>query len=112
MTTTNDAMRNHTYPGEYRSAIARAKRVLLAAGLPWSVTTGRYHPFANEQKTTNGVRVTRIGCSSTISLHVWGNHYSNPESRAADRALMQKALEVLRADGLPFDDRGWLECSR
>ena len=71
------------YAGEYKSAIARAKRVLLAAGLPWSRTTGRYSPFGFQtQKTTAGVRVQRVGCSDTIALHVYG--YSTPGDAARE----------------------------
>ena len=39
-------MTAHSYQGEYRSAIAKAKRILLAAGFPWSKTTGRYSAFS------------------------------------------------------------------
>lgn len=96
------------YAGEYRSAIARAKRVLAKAGIPWSVTTGRYQPFFNPQKTTKGVRVTRIGVSETVHMSAWGFTHSVEESRDLER----RALEALRTAGLPFDDRGWLACGR
>ena len=106
-------MSKHTpgpwYAGEHRSAIARAKRVLLAAGFSWSRTIGRYHPFANKQKTTPGVRVTRVGCSDTVALHASGG-YSSEAARLQRRGEEARALEVLRAAGLPFDSRGWLEC--
>jgi hypothetical protein len=97
------------YAGEFKSAIARAKRALVAAGLPWSVTTGRYSPYFNEQKTTRGLRVTRLGCSDTVTVNVWGD-YAIGAAGNERRDLLAKALEVLRAAGLPFDDRGWLEC--
>ena len=95
------------YEGTYQAAIARAKRTLIKASFEWSVTRGRYHPFANTQTTTQGVRVTRVGCSSTIALHAWGYTY---EPREVSQALETKAIETLRAAGLPFDDRGYLEC--
>lgn len=100
------------YAGEYRSAIARAKRILLAAGFQWSVTTGRYQPFANTQVTTRGVRVTRVGCSDTVALHIWGDTLTSDAARQRRREMMASALETLRAAGMPFDDRGWLECGR
>lgn len=103
-------MAGHQYSGTHRSAIARAKRILTGAGMRWSRTTGRYSPFGGTQKTTHGVRVTRIGCSACIALHVydggdvlWG--------REARREIHARALEILREGGLPFDDRGWLECA-
>ena len=103
----------NVYLGEYRSAIARAKKLLIAAGLPWSTTTGRYTPFFNRQHTTYGLRITRVGVSDSIALHVWGDNASiSDEAKAKRKALQARALEVLRAGGLPFDDRGWLDCGR
>ena len=100
-------MTAHSYQGEYRSAIAKAKRILLAAGFTLSKTTGRYHPFARTQKTTHGVKVTRIGCSETISMYMhMGEHYDRDVMRS-ETAL---ALKALRDGGMPFDDRGWLAC--
>jgi hypothetical protein len=99
------------YAGEYKSAITRAKRVLVAAGFPWSKTTGRYSAFGSKQRTTAGVRVTRIGCSDTVALHVYDDHATYSDAaRAKRRDLETRALATLRAGGLPFDDRGWLEC--
>lgn len=95
------------YAGEYQSAIARAKKVLLAAGFAWSTSTGRYHPFANTKVTTPGVRVTRIGCSDAVAVHAYASGYGERESRRWTEAL---AIATLRDAGLPFDDRGWLEC--
>ncbi len=100
------------YAGEYTSAIARAKRVLLAAGFAWSRSTGQYHPFADTKITTAGVRVTRIGCSDTIAIHVYDSNSMGEAARLARRELNARALAALRAAGLPFDDRGWLECGR
>lgn len=101
-------MTTNYYLGEYRSAIARAKRALVAAGLPWSKTTGRYSPYFSQQRTTFGLRVTRIGCSDTIALNAYGDRRIS--MLAAQQELQAKGLEVLRAAGLPFDDRGWLVC--
>lgn len=97
------------YPGEYRSAIARARRILLKAGFSWSQTKGRYSPYGGTQYTTKGLRVTRVGCSDAVALHVWGDNYAKREER---RELLAGALQVLREAGMPFDDRGWLECGR
>lgn len=103
------------YAGDYRSGIARAKRILLAAGFAWSKTTGRYEPFRSTKVTTKGVKVTRLGCSSTIVLHVHdgrdGYSYNNEAVRAERRDMERRAIDALRAGGLPFDDRGWLDCN-
>jgi hypothetical protein len=94
------------YAGNYRSAIARAKRILLAAGFDWSVTTGRYRAFGGpSQRTSAGVRVQRIGCSDSIAVHVYG------APRGDNRPTEERAVAALRAGGLPFDARGWLECA-
>lgn len=99
------------YAGQYRSAIARAKRILLAAGFEWSRTIGRYSPFANTQRTTPGVTITRVGCSDTVAIHSHVDGWEHSEAaRVAAREMTQRAIAVLRAAGLPFDDRGWLEC--
>ena len=103
-----EGMEAHTYVGHFRSAIARAKRALLKAGIPWSVTTGRYTPFDSQQVTTYGVRVWRVGCSTNISASVHGGSH---KPREEIHALAAKARDVLRAAGLPFDDRGWLHCT-
>lgn len=92
----------NTYAGNYKSGIVRAKKILITAGFPWSKTTGRYHPFANTQTTSNGVRVTRVGCSGTIALHV---------RAIVDAKLIETlAIVALRDAGLNFDERGWLDC--
>lgn len=99
-------MTGHQYAGEYRSGIARAKKILLAAGFPWSKTTGRYAFFDSTQRTADGVRVTRVGCSNTIATYVINKYGSWDESRLIEML----AIATLREAGLPFDDRGWLEC--
>lgn len=101
--------------GEYRSAIARAKKVLLAAGFEWSRTTGRYSPYGGSQHTTMGAKVTRAGCSDfvSVSVHVntaYGRDFSPAAKRAAHFEYQRSVIEALRAGGMPFDDRGWLEC--
>ena len=88
------------YKGDYKSAIARAKRILLAAGFVWSKTTGRYP----NSKTSNGVCVVRIGHGLRL-VFVFPIIQVPGETRAATT----RATEALRAGGLPFDDRGWLE---
>lgn len=108
----NNEMANHTYAGEFQSAINRAKKTLINAGFSWSVTSGRYQPFFNEQTTSNGIRVTRIGCSETIAIHI---HDGNKMGEAArDNRCMMEALAIacLRDAGMPFDDRGWLACGK
>lgn len=99
-------MSGHQYPGEYRSGIARAKKILLKAGFEWSRTTGHYSPFASTQHISDGVKVTRVGVSGSITIHVHMRHWKREEAFA----LKRRAIEALRAGGLPFDDRGWLEC--
>lgn len=105
-------MTSHRYAGLFRSGIVRAKKVLIAAGFPWSTTTGRYHPFANEQRTTNGVKVTRVGCSGTIAIHVHSHAWTHGNTGAREDICWIQALAIatLREAGMPFDDRGWLEC--
>lgn len=103
-------MINHRYSGNFKSGIVRAKKALIAAGFPWSVTTGRYHPFANEQRTTSGVRVTRLGCSGTITISVYDGNRMGSEARDTRRWVEALAIATLREAGMPFDDRGWLEC--
>ena len=98
------------YDGTYQSAIARAKRILLRSGFTWSVTTGRYAPYGNAQKTTKGIRVTRVGCSSTIAVDARGYYTGFAHELAEGRELKKKAIETLRAEGMAFDDRGWLDC--
>lgn len=106
-----DDMADHRYAGQFRSGIIRAKKILLAAGFPWSVTTGRYYPYGNEQRTSAGVRVQRIGCSSTISVNVYdGVRHYGPSASEDRRWMLALAVQALRDAGLPFDDRGWLEC--
>ncbi len=98
------------YAGEFQSAIARAKKVLLAAGFQWSVSGGRYQPYGSTKITSYGVRVTRVGCSDSITLHVYDSNSTSDQARDARRNLRASALDALRAAGLPFDDRGFLEC--
>lgn len=97
------------YQGSYKSLIARAKKVLTSAGIPWSRTTGRYHPFASTKRSTKGVRVVRIGASTTVMLVAGGFNWSRLDERREETALKARALEALRAAGLAFDGRGWLE---
>lgn len=111
MTTTKTPAFPGTYPGEYKSAIAKAKKILVAAGFPWSVTTGRYQPYGNTQVTTRGIRVTRVGYSSTVALHSYGYTGSFSSALDGERRLIEAlAIATLREAGMPFDDRGWLAC--
>jgi len=103
---------SHTYPGDYRSAIARAKKVLTKAGFPWSTTTGRYAPYGSEQVTTDGVRVSRVGVSETVALHVHSAGWLSGGAKEEYRLINALAIATLREAGLPFDDRGWLACGR
>jgi hypothetical protein len=98
---------SNIYLGEHTSAIARAKKVLLAAGFPWSTKKGRYQPFFNTQVVTPGVTITRVGYSDTVAVHVREGRVLNREDR---RWIEVLAIATLREAGLPFDDRGWLEC--
>lgn len=98
----NDAK---TYDGDHKSAIARAKRALLRAGIAWSRITGRYSPYGGNQTVTPGVKVTRVGYSRAVALQVVGL-----DGRVERQELEQRALAVLRADGLEFDARGFLYC--
>lgn len=103
-------MSQHSYEGTYQSAIARAKKVLTAAGFPWSVTTGRYHPFASTKRSTDGVKVSRVGCSETIALHVRVERWAHVADFSGHHLIEGLAIATLREAGLPFDDRGWLAC--
>lgn len=105
-------MSMHSYTGDYRSAIARAKKVLVAAGFPWSVKKGRYTPYFNQQTVSKGVKVTRIGCSESIAIHVSGYWTASEGDRSTNRWIEALAIATLREAGLPFDDRGWLACGR
>lgn len=108
----NDTTTTPKYAGTWKSAIARAKKVLVAAGFPWSVTAGRYTPFFNRQTTTKGVRVTRVGCSDTVSMSVWGYVHSTSEAdREIVRWMQALAIQAMREAGLPVDDRGWIDCA-
>jgi hypothetical protein len=98
-----------TYPGSYQSALARSRRVLKVAGVPLAKKHGRYSPFGQTQTWEPGVRLSRVGLSSCISLTSVLSTYSSSTDEER-RALERRALELLRADGLPFDHRGWLEC--
>ncbi len=110
-TPSNPTPRPAKYRGDYRSAIARSKKALIAAGFPWSVTTGRYTPYNNQQKTSHGVRVTRIGCSSTVAIHVYdGNSISEP-ARERRRWIEALAIQTMCEAGLPVDHRGWIDCA-
>jgi hypothetical protein len=101
---------NHSVPMEYKSAIAKAKKILVAAGIPWSKSTGRYSPFSQTKITTHGVKVHRIGCSDSIALHVYNGERTSEAARNERRELEAKAIQILRDAGMPFDDRGWLHC--
>jgi hypothetical protein len=100
------------YPGSYKSAIARAKKVLLAAGFPWSVIKGRYSPYYNTQTVTSGIVVKRVGFSKKISVHFRDSRAAYSES-VFQEGLLIKALAIatLREAGLPFQDNGFLECN-
>ena len=100
------------YKGTYRSAINRCKKVLTAAGFPWSVTTGRYSPYNNQQKTSFGVRVQRVGCSNTVSLHVYDDlMLDNEEKRNTRRLILALATQTLREAGIPIQDNTFIDCS-
>jgi hypothetical protein len=94
------------YEKEASSAMARAKRVLKKAEFTLSRVTGRYHPFNNQQRVSHGVRVSVVGCSDTIALT-----FHMPFFNSAELAEYKaRVLACLRANGLPFDDRCWLNC--
>lgn len=109
------AMESALYQGSYTSAIARARRIILAAGMSWAKKHGRYEPFCNHQTWTPGVRVTRIGVSDAVSLSVVlrasGQEYGGDAERRERLEIEARALAILREAGLPFDHRGWLECA-
>lgn len=93
-----------TTPMNYKSAIAKAKRILTRAGFPWGRIEGRYTPFDNQQRVVPGIFVSRVGCSGTIALAWRGERPPGPVR--AERV----AIDVLRAANMPFDDRGFLAC--
>lgn len=100
------------YHGNWKSAARRARRVLKAAGVPLYRVVGRYSPYGGAQKVEPGANVSRLGCSDAISLHARSSasSYYSATIAQADRELFARALAALRADGLAFDDRGFLEC--
>jgi hypothetical protein len=103
------------YRGSYKSALVRCRRALKAAGLQLSKKHGRYQPFCNTQTYTSGVNVCRVGVSSTIAVTVIltdskGTPRHDSQEREERREMERRAIEVLRADGMPVDDRGWIEC--
>lgn len=95
------------YRGQVQSALKRARKILRSAGVPMSRKIGRYTPFCNTQTLTIGASVHQVGCSESIALHYHNGQYGDLGER---RRLEHEARDILRAGGLPFDDRGWLLC--
>lgn len=85
------------YAGTCRSAIARAKRILVKAGIDWS--SSGYTP---------GVGVVRMGVCSKVLLHAHTGYLSAQERQD----LQNRALATLRAAGMQFDDQYMLSCAR
>lgn len=100
------------YKGEVRSALRRCRKVLRSAGIALSKTSGRYEPFCNKQIITRGIVITRIGVSATIavSARLGRPRFGGNAELRETRQMESEALTALRAAGLPFDERGWMEC--
>lgn len=109
-TTANNAsvMNNETktYPGQHTSALRRVRLVMKRAGWNQGKVTGRYQPFCNEQVYYEGIAVHRVGCGRNVALH-WVDVGPGAKRKAE---WLPDALVILRAAGLPFDDRGWMRC--
>lgn len=95
------------YPGQVSSALKRVRKILRDAGYSLGKVTGPYSPFGNTQTSHEGPNASRVGCSRWISLH-WT--HSSPYCRKKRSQWMPEILALLREAGLPFDDKGWLEC--
>lgn len=99
---------SNKYPGQVSSALRRARKILADAGLPKGGTVGRYHPIGGHDKVLTGVKVSRVGCSASIALSWYG---PLPEGETY-KSVNAKAVEALRAGGMPFEDNGWLTCEK
>lgn len=97
-----------TYPHTVRSALRRVRRLLIAHGYQLGRTVGRYHPIGGHDDVIPGPNVSRVGCSRKVSLHYFDPKGSRGFTRRAE--WLPGVLEALRADGLPFDDVGWMTC--
>ncbi len=85
------------------SALRKVRKVLRQAGFPLGKVIGRYLPFGPAQKIVPGWNAHRVGASDTIALL-----YRSPDYRS--KADKGPVLDLLRANDMPFDDRGWLDC--
>ena len=84
--------------GHYKSGLVRMRRVLKAAGVPMGKLIGRYAPFGAQQDIVEGIRVRRVGCGTSVSVHALVREHSN--ERASDRRWLEvQALTALWAAG-------------
>ena len=99
------------YRGHLKSALARVRRELKKLDLPLGKVEGRYSPYGNEQKITAGLKAHQVGCSRTISVYFLHMHWhETDQQRDARKQVLRSAIEALRAVGLPFDDKGYMDC--
>lgn len=96
----------YDYDGAVRSALARVRRELKAAGISLGRVEGRYHAFGPAQKIVPGWNVARVGMSSTVALHF----LSRTHKKADEAPPLVEVVALLRTKGLPFDERGWMTC--
>lgn len=84
------------FQGTVRSALAKARRVLKASGLPLGKIEGRYATFGKSQRITPGWRVHRVGVSNHVSLYWLGATHDRKRPSAVP------VIELLAAAGLPI----------
>ena len=78
-----------------RLAIAAIKRLLTKAGHPIAHRSGVYRPFVgNTQACTEGFRVTKLGCSSSVLVEYTMGY----DARKVWRDHAQGARDILRAN--------------
>lgn len=93
-----------------RYVASRMRGILRAAGFPMHRKEGRYRPFGNQQKVFPGMLVSRVGVSKTVAVSYSGDWHATGSQREANKATEARAFELLRSEGYPLDDRGWIQC--
>ena len=104
------AQHTDIYRGSVRSALARCRRELVKAGFTLGKVHGRYEPFGTRREVTEGPNVSRVGCSDSIAL-IWVKRGETRSDLMLSNEMMHHARVALRKAGLPFDTRGWLNCT-
>lgn len=102
------------YKGHINSARARVRNIIKLMGYPIGRIEGRYHPYGPEQTVIEGFRVSRVGCSRT--LHVYYQISTARMGIESDASKQQRknlehlVWDELRKAGLPFDEKGYMDC--